>query len=95
MAYETYPKPGQHSSRHKFSTEWNGGNVTTDRNNREKRDYMKSGRMEFTGKAQNNEKFMSRTESAGMGAYHSKLNYDKKGHHGSKFGTVKKQTSGT
>lgn len=93
MAYETYPKGGQMGSRHKFSTEMNGGDALTTRNNREKRDYMKSGRMEFTGKAQNNEKFKSGTESAGMGAPWSKRNYDKKGHHGAKFGSVKKQGS--
>jgi hypothetical protein len=93
MAYETYDKGGQMGSRHKFSTEMNGGDALTTRNNREKRDYMKSGRNEFAGKAQSNEKFQTRTESAGMGDYWSKLNYDKKGHHGAKFGTVKKQGS--
>lgn len=91
MAYETFGKGGQMGSRHKFSTEMNGGDW--DRNNREKRDYMKSGRNEYASKAQSNEKFQTRTESAGMGGYWSKLNYDKKGHHGAKFGTVKKQGS--
>ena len=93
MAYETYDKGGQMGSRHKFSTEMNGGDALTTRDNREKRNYMKSGRNEFAGKAQSNEKFQTRTESAGMGGYWSKLNYDKKGHHGAKFGTVKKQGS--
>jgi hypothetical protein len=93
MGFETFPKNGQMGSRHKFSTEMCGGDSLTTRDNREKRDYMKSGRMEFTGKAQSNEKFQTRTESAGMGASWSKLNYDKKGHHGSKFGSVKKQGS--
>jgi hypothetical protein len=93
MGYETFPKSGKYGSRHKFSTEMNDSDALTTRNNREKRDYMKSGRNEFAGKAQSNEKFQTRSESAGMGANWSKLNYDKKGHHGAKFGSVKKQGS--
>lgn len=89
MAYETFDKNGKYGSRHKFSTEM--PNESWDTNNRGKRDYVKNGRNAYAGKAQSNEKFQTRTESAGMGDYWSKLNYDKKGHHGAKFGTVKKQ----
>ncbi len=87
MAYETYPKNGHKGSRHRFSGEMEGGDW--DRNNREKRDYMKSGRNEYAGKAQSSEKFKVASESAGMGAPWSKRHYPKKGHSASKFGTCK------
>jgi len=93
MAYETYPKGGQMGSRKKFSTEMNGGDALTTRNNREKRDYMKSGRMEYCAKAGNNEEVKPGTESAGMGAPWSKRHYPKKGHSATKFGTTVKQGS--
>lgn len=92
MAFETYPKNGKTGSRKVFSGESHGDELTT-RNNREKRDYMKSGRNEFAGKAQSSEKFKTGTESAGMGASWSKLNYPKKGHSATKFGTTKSQGS--
>ena len=91
MGYETFPKKGQTGSRKKFSGEM-AGPLTT-RDNREKRDYMKSGRDEYCAKAQNSEKFKSGTESAGMGAYNSKLHYPKKGHSATKFGTTISQGS--
>jgi hypothetical protein len=93
MGYETFPKKGQQGSRHVFSGEHNGGDSLTTRNNREKRDYMKSGRNEFAGKAQSSEKFKVGTESAGMGASWSKRHYPKKGHSATKFGTTKSQGS--
>ena len=91
--YESFPKSGQTGSRKVFSGEMNGGDGMTNRNNREKRDYMKSGRSEYAGKAQSSEKFKSGTESAGMGADFSKLNYPKKGHSATKFGTTVSQGS--
>lgn len=93
MAYESFPKGGPTGSRKVFSGESNGGDALTTRNNREKRDYMKSGRMENCAKAQNSEKFKSGTESAGMGASWSKLSYPKKGHSATKFGTTVSQGS--
>ena len=50
MGYETFPKNGQTGSRKKFSGEMSDSDTT--RNNREKRDYMKSGRNEYCAKAQ-------------------------------------------
>jgi hypothetical protein len=91
MGYETFPKNGQSGSRKKFSGEMNDSGTT--RNNREKRDYMKSGRNEYCAKAQNSEKFKSGTESAGMGASWSKQSYPKKGHSATKFGTTVSQGS--
>jgi len=94
MGYETFPKNGQQGSRKIFSGESIGGDALTTRNNREKRDgYMKSGRMEFAGAAQNSDKFKSGKESAGRGADFSKLSYPKKGHSATKFGTTKSQGS--
>lgn len=93
MGYETFPKNGQSGSRKIFSGEMNGGDALTNRNNREKRDYMKSGRSEYCATAQNSEKFKSGTESAGMGASWSKQHYPKKGHSATKFGTTKSQGS--
>ncbi len=91
MAYETYDKGGQMGSRHKFSTEMNGGDALTTRNNREKRDgYTRSGRAEFAGKAQSNEKFQLGKESPGNT---SRREYPKKGHKGASFGSVKSQGS--
>jgi hypothetical protein len=92
MGYETFPKNGQQGSRKIFSGESHGDGLTT-RDNREKRDYMKSGRNEFAGKAQSSEKFKVGTESAGMGADWSKRHYPKKGHSATKFGTTKSQGS--
>ena len=93
MGYETFPKSGQNGSRKIFSGEMNGGDSLTTRNNREKRDYMKSGRMENCAKAQSSENFKSGTESAGMGASWSKQSYPKKGHSATKFGTTVSQGS--
>lgn len=93
MGYETFPKNGQQGSRKIFSGEMNGGDALTTRNNREKRDYMRSGRAEFAGKAQSSEKFKLGKESAGRGADFSKLHYPKKGHSATKFGTTKMQGS--
>jgi hypothetical protein len=93
MAYETFPKNGQTGSRKVFSTEMNGGDDLTTRNNREKRDYMKSGRMEYCAKAGDNEKVKPSTVSAGMGASWSKRHYPKKGHSATKFGATVKQGS--
>ena len=92
MAYESYPKNGATGSRKVFSTEMNGEYITS-RNGREKRDYMKSGRMEYATKAGNNEKVKPGTESAGMGANWSKRSYPKKGHSATKFGSTVKQGS--
>ena len=89
--YESFPKNGQAGSRKKFSGEMSDGLTTRD--NREKRDYMKSGRMEYCAKAQSSEKFKSGTESAGMGASWSKQSYPKKGHSATKFGTTVNQGS--
>ena len=91
--YESYPKKGPTGSRKVFSGEMNGGDGLTNRNNREKRDYMRSGRSEYCAKAQSSEKFKSGTESAGMGAPWSKLSYPKKGHSATKFGTTVSQGS--
>jgi hypothetical protein len=87
MAYETFNKSGT-MSRSMFDTEmskdgWDDGN-------REKRDYMKSGRHAMASKAQNNYKFKSGSEAPGNT---SRREYPKKGHHGSKFGSVKSQGS--
>jgi hypothetical protein len=91
--FESYPKGGQQGSRKIFSGETIGGDGMTNRNNREKRDYMKSGRMENCAKAQSSEKFKLGSESAGRGADFSKLSYPKKGHSATKFGTTKSQGS--
>jgi len=93
MAYETFPKNGSNGSRKVFSGEMNGGDSLTTRDNREKRDYMKSGRSEYCAKANSSEKFKLGTESSGMGASWSKLNYPKKGHSAKKFGTTVSQGS--
>ena len=93
MGYETFPKSGPSGSRKVFSGEMNGGDALTNRNGREKRDYMKSGRSEYAGKAQSSEKFKLGTESAGRGADFSKQSYPKKGHSATKFGTTKSQGS--
>jgi len=90
--YETYPKNGGQGSRKVFSTEMHGDGGTT-RNNREKRDYMKSGRNEYCAKAGSNEEVKPATESAGMGATFSKRHYPKKGHSATKFGTTVNQGS--
>jgi hypothetical protein len=90
MAYETFNKGGQMGSRHKFSGEMNGGDALTTRNNREKRDYMKSGRMEFCSKAQSSEKFQLGKEAAGNT---SRREYPKKGLSATKFGSTKSQGS--
>lgn len=89
--YESFPKNGPSGSRKVFSTEMNGGDAGTTRNNREKRDYMKSGRMEYCAKAGSNEEVKPGTESAGMGADFSKRHYPKKGHSATKFGTTVSQ----
>lgn len=91
--YESFPKNGQQGSRKIFSTEMNGGDALTTRNNREKRDYMKSGRNEYCAKAGSNEKVKPGSESAGRGADFSKQHYPKKGHSATKFGSTKSQGS--
>jgi len=93
MGYETFPKNGQQGSRKIFSGESNGGDAMTNRNNREKRDYMKSGRMENCAKAASSEKFKPGSESAGRGADFSKQSYPKKGHSATKFGSTVSQGS--
>ena len=93
MAYESFPKNGQSGSRKVFSGEMNGGDAMTTRDNREKRDYMKSGRAEYAAKANSSEKFKLGSESSGMGAPWSKQSYPKKGHSATKFGSTVKQGS--
>ncbi len=90
MAFEQFPKGGQMGSRHKFSGEMNGGDALTTRNNREKREYSKSGRMEYCSKAQSSEKFMLDKEAPGNT---SRREYPKKGHSATKFGATKSQGS--
>ena len=91
--HESFPKNGKTGSRKVFSGETLGGDAMTNRNNREKRDYMKSGRMENCAKAASSEKFKTGTESAGRCADFSKLSYPKKGHSATKFGTTVSQGS--
>lgn len=88
--YESYPKNGQKGSRKVFSGEMNGGDALTTRNNREKRDYMRSGRSEYAGKAQSSEKFKLGSEAPGNT---SRRDYPKKGHSATKFGATVSQGS--
>lgn len=85
---ESYPKNGPHGSRKVFSGESSDGLTTRD--NTEKRDYMKSGRMENCSKAQNSEKFKLGKEAPGNT---SRREYPKSGHSATKFGTTKSQGS--
>tara|TARA_R110000772_G_scaffold133524_1_gene242000 strand:+ start:163 stop:435 length:273 start_codon:yes stop_codon:yes gene_type:complete len=90
MAFETFAKNGQKGSRKVFSGETNGGDAMTNRNNREKREYMKSGRMENCAKAQSSEKFMLGKEAPGNT---SKREYPSSTHAAKKFGTTVSQGS--
>jgi len=74
MAFETFPKSGQHGSGKKFDTcmypdGWDDADTT-------KRDFMKSGRNEYCAKAQNNYKVKSGKEAPGNT---SKREYPKQG----------------
>lgn len=86
MAYETFNKSGK-MSRSMFDTEMTKDSWNDDSGSR---DYMKSGRNAHAAKAQNNYKFKSGKEAPGNT---SRREYPKKGHHGSKFGSVKSQGS--
>ena len=88
MAYETYPKNGSKGSRKVFSGEMSDGLTTRD--NAEKREYSKSGRMEYCAKAQSSEKFRVGKEAPGNT---SRREYPKSGHSAKKFGTTKSQGS--
>lgn len=90
MAFETFPKNGAKGSRKVFSGEMNGGDALTTRNAREKREYMKSGRMEYCSKAQSSEKFKLGKEAPGNT---SKREYPSGTHAAKKFGTTVSQGS--
>jgi hypothetical protein len=63
MAFETFPKSGQHGKGKKFDTcMYPAGWDDADNG---KRDRMKSGRNEYCAKAQNNYKFKSGKEAPG------------------------------
>ena len=68
----------------------NGGDALTNRNAREKRDYMKSGRMEYAAKAGSSEKFKPCKESGGNTM---KREYPSTTHNAKKFGTTVSQGS--
>lgn len=88
MGFETYPKNGAKGSRKVFSGESSDGLTTRD--NHQKRDYGKSGRMEYCAKAQNSEKFRTGKEAPGNT---SRREYPKGTHSAKKFGTTKSQGS--
>lgn len=91
--HESYPKGGPTGSRKVFSGETLGGDGMTNRDGREKRDYMKSGRSAVCTQAQSSEKFKPGSESAGRGADFSKTSYPKHGHSATKFGSTVSQGS--
>ena len=83
MAFETYPKGGQHGSKKMFDTESYDGLTTRD--NTEKREYMKSGRNAVATKAEGSYKFKSATASPGNTSRREYMKSGNKGQAG--FGT--------